>query len=168
MLQNNASSPANIYDESVFKVLVEYEIARSQRYDNILSLLRIGLALLNPTQTETQNAPVALATVLNTRLRRADIPARIGNEFAVLLPSTDETGARAACERLLRMTLGTQNTPLGFSSRITICVGLTTHKGGALPAYDELMREASEALKGARARGPQTYHAYSDTVVRKK
>ena len=168
MLNNNANFMANIYDESVFKVLVEYEIARSQRYDGALSLLRIGLALINPTQIEIQNAPMALAAVLNTRLRRADIPARIENEFAVLLPNTDETGARAACDRLLRVTLGTQNTPLGFSSRITICIGMTNHRGITLPAYDELMREAAESLKSARARGPQTYHAHTDTVMRRK
>lgn len=167
MLQN-PSSQANIYDEGVFKVLMEYEIARSQRYGGPLSLLRIGLALINPTQAETANAPVALATMLNTRLRRADIPARVGDDFVVLLPNTDETGARAACDRLLRITLGTQNTPLGFSSRVTICIGLTSHMGGAMLSYDQLMRETQEALKNARARGPQSYHAFSDTLIRKK
>lgn len=161
------SSDPNIYDEGVFRVLTEYEITRSRRYGGPVALLRIGLALIQPTQAEAESAPLTLASMLNACLRRADIPARIGNEFVVLLPNTDEMGARAICERLLRITLGTQNTPLGFSKRITICIGSTSHGSTAALTVEQLMREAEESLKSARARGPQTYHAYSDTVSRR-
>jgi GGDEF domain-containing protein len=100
-------------------------------------------------------------------LRTADIPARIGNEFTVLLPNTDELGARVVCERFLRITPGTHTTPLGFSSRVAVCIGLTGHAGGPTINAAQLIREADEALKVARARGPQTYHAFSDTVTRR-
>lgn len=167
MLQQH-SNQSELYDESVFKTLVEFEIARSLRYPSPLSLLRIGLALINPTQTEVANAPTALATMLNMRLRQADIPARIGDEFAVMLPNTNEVGARTVCERLLRVTLGTQNTPLGFSTRVTICIGLASHDGGPNLNAEQLMSEAEAALQQARSIGPQTFRAFTDTMIRKR
>ncbi len=167
MLNNSPKQP-NIYDESVFRILMEYEVTRSRRYSTPLSLLRIALVLNKPSQGEAENAPLVLAAMLNARLRGADIPARIGDEFAVLLPNTDETGGRVVCERFLRITPGTHTTPLGFSARVAVCIGLASHVGGPKLNAEQLMREAEEALKIARARGPQSYHAYSDTVSRNK
>jgi diguanylate cyclase (GGDEF)-like protein len=158
---------SELYDENVFKTLVEYEIARSQRYPSPISLLRIGLALINPSQNDAANAPAALAAMLNMRLRQADIPARIGNEFVVLLPNTDEISGRAVAERLLRIAVGTVNTPLGFSNRVTICIGLACHSGGPILTVEQLMSDAETALKQARSVGPQTCRSFSDTLIRK-
>ncbi len=166
MLSDPAPRP-EIYDENVFKLLLDYEVARSQRYASPLALLRVGLALINPTQVETSNVPTALATMLNMRLRRADIPARIGNEFVILLPNTNETAARTVCDRLLRITVGTQHTPLGFTTRVTICIGMTSHSGGPNLNGERLMHEAESALRQALAIGPQTYRAHTDTAIRK-
>ena len=166
MMSQPSSPRPEIYDETVFKLLMDYELARSQRYATPVSLLRIGLALINPTHAEAEGAPAALATMLNLRLRGADIPARIGNEFAILLPNTNESASRAVCERLLRITLGTQHTPLGFSTRVTICIGAANRNGGQPATASQLMQEAESALKNARARGPQTFHLYSDTALR--
>ncbi len=166
MLSQPSSPRPEIYDETVFKLLMDYELARSQRYATPVSLVRIGLALINPSHAEAESAPSALAAMLNMRLRGADIPARIGNEFAILLPNTNESASRAVCERLLRITLGTQHTPLGFSTRVTICIGATSRNGGQPATANQLMQEAESALKNARARGPQTLHLYSDTALR--
>ena len=167
-MQSQPSVPRpEIYDETVFKLLMEYEVARSIRYETPLSLLRIGLALLNPIETEINNAPAALASMLNMRLRGADVPARIGDEFAVLLPSTNESAARSVCERLLRITLGTQNTPLGFATRVTICIGLASRGGHSAFTAGQIMEEAMTALRHARSMGPQTYRSYTDTMIRR-
>ena len=160
------SGRSNIYDEGVFKILMEYEVARSQRYKSPLSLLRIALVLNKPSRGEAENAPLVLAAMLNARLRSADIPAKIGDEFTVLLPNTDEIGARVVCERFLRITPGTHTTPLGFSSRVAVCIGLASQRGGPNLNVEQLIRESAEALKIARARGPQNYHVYSDTITR--
>jgi diguanylate cyclase (GGDEF)-like protein len=158
---------AELYDENVFKLLLDYEVARSQRYSNALSLLRIELALTNPTQTETINAPVALATILNMRMRRADIPAFFGKGFAILLPNTNEASARTVCDRLLRMMVGTQHTPMGFTTRVNICIGMSSHSGGAELSSEKLLSEAEAALKQALALGPQTYRVFTDTNLKK-
>ncbi len=162
------SGRSNIYDEGVFKILMEYEVARSQRYASPLSLLRIALVLNKPSPGEAENAPLVLAAMLNARLRGADIPGRISDEFVVLLPNTDEIGGRVVCERFLRITPGTHTTPLGFSARVAVCIGLASHGGGKNLNAAQLMREAEEALKIARTRGPQSYHAFSDTVTRRR
>lgn len=155
---------SEVYDENVFRFLMEYEVTRSQRYTSPLSLLRIRLALINPTSVETSNAPVALAHILNNRLRRADIPGRIGDDFVVLLPNTTLLNARTVCERLLRITVGTQRINSGIATRATICIGLASHSGGPTLNAERLLYEAEAALKQALAAGPQTYRAYGDTV----
>ncbi len=167
-MSKNFADTNELYDENVFRALMEFEVTRSRRYPSPLSLLRIGLALVNSTQAEIENAPAALATMLNMRLRQADIPARLGDEFLVLMPNTNEIGARAVCDRLLRITLGTQHTPLGFTTRVTICIGLASHKGGPGIDAETLMSQAEAALKQARALGPQTYRAFSDTMPGKR
>ncbi len=165
-MTNELGAQNNLYDEYVFRLLLEHEVAYAQRYPTPLSLLHIGLALINPTQAERENAPIALAKILNSRLRRADIPARIGSDFLVLMPNTDEKGPRAVCERLLRTTLGTQQIEPGFATRVTICIGMASHPGGPTLSAERLMHEAKMALKQALALGPQTYHAYGDTLIR--
>jgi diguanylate cyclase (GGDEF)-like protein len=167
MLPQSSNQP-NVYDQNVFKILMEYEVARSQRYASPLSLLRMALALTKPSQEEAQNAPLALAAMLNARLRGADIPGKFGDEFAILLPNTNEMGARVVCERFLHITPGTHTTPLGFSARVAVCIGLASHAGGPGMNAAQLIRESEEALKVARARGPQNYQVYSDTMARRR
>ncbi len=162
----NQNGPASLYDESVFRILLDYEVTRSQRYVSPISLLRITLAISNPTSQEVKGAPAVLSTMLNSRLRSADIPAKVGNDYLVLLPATDESGARIVCERFLRITPGTHTAPLGFSSRVAVCIGLASHPGGSSLNTSRLMQEADAALKEARTRGPQTYVAYSDIVIK--
>ena len=166
MTEQTGSGPS-VYDETVFNLLFAHEIARAQRYAGPVTLLRVGLVYRHPSEGEQENAPHVLGALLNARLRRSDIPARLGDEFVVLLTSTDHIGGRAVCERLLRLTPGTQTTPLGFSPGVAVCIGMSTHGGGPGLNGEQLMHEAVEALQIARARGQQSYHVYSDTVRRK-
>jgi len=152
----------SIYDESVFNILMEYEINRSKRYVSPVSLLRIGLMQARNAQDISRQTVSALSVMLNARLRRADIPAQFNDEFVVLLPVTDEANARAVCTRLLRVTHGTFTTPLGFSTPVSICIGLASHPGGDGLEAATLMREAQAALREARGHGTQSFAAYSD------
>ncbi len=161
-MQTQPQDSATIYDESVFKILMDYEIGRCQRYASPISLLRIGLLPgRNPSENTKPPADI-LPIMLNARLRKADIPARIGNEFVALLPVTDEANARIVCNRLLRVTHGTFTVPLGFSTPISICIGLSSHLGGEGLNGEKLMQEAERALREARAHGAQSFAAYSD------
>ena len=83
------------------------------------------------------------------------------------MPNTNELSARVVCDRLLRITVGTQRTPLGFATRVTICIGLASHSGGPNLNGERLVNESEAALKQALALGPQTYRAFTDTAIRK-
>ncbi len=150
-----------MYDEKIFRLLLDYEVRRSLRYVNPLAFLRVALALRNPSPHEMENAPSALAFLLNTRLRATDVSGRFGNEFAVFMPNTNETGARAVCERLITITAGKHYTPDGRFTRLHICIGMTSQPGGPSLNVENLMREAEAALQESRARGPQTYAVFS-------
>ena len=163
---NNAamytSELPNLYNESVFRLLMDYEIKRSQRYISPVTLLRIAIVTPNPSAPELELGPSVLAGLLNSRLRAADLPARIGSEYAVLLPTTDTAGGRAVCERFISATAGTHTTLRGYSIRLAICIGMTSHPGGPTLAAEPLLQEAEAALAKARSRGPQNYLVYAD------
>ena len=151
----------NLYNEGVFRLLMDYEIKRSQRYASPVTLLRIAIVLDHPSPVELDQAPSALASLLNSRLRAADLPARFGNEYAVLLPTTDEAGGRVVCERFIHAAAGTHTTTHGLVTRLAICVGLSSHPGGPTLSTDALLTQAEAALAKARSHGPQHYVMYS-------
>ena len=85
-------------------------------------------------------------------LRGIDCVARIGGEeFAVLLPQTDETRALEVAERLRarisELAVTTGEGPAGSSSalRFSISVGVTTFDGNAT-SIDTLLDQADKAL----------------------
>ena len=95
--------------------------------------------------------------------RRVDTPARIGGEeFALLLPDTDERGAFLVAERLRRATHRSfAEDPLG----LTISFGVATY-----PEHGEdlraLMRAADRALYAAKDLGKDRTAIYSAEVAR--
>ena len=103
---------------------------------------------------------------LDRIIRAADLPARIGKEYAVLLPSTDEPGGRAGCERFLSAATGAHLTTHGLATRLSICIGMTSHTGGPTLQAETLFQEAEAALAKARLRGPQSYVVYSKMTGR--
>jgi diguanylate cyclase (GGDEF)-like protein len=151
----------NLYNESVFRLLMDYEIKRSQRYVSPLAMLRLAIVMDHPTKHELEDAPSVLANLLNSRLRAADLPAKLEEGYAVLLPSTDEAGARAVCERFLSAATGTHFTPNGQTTRLGICIGMTSHVGGPTLQADKLFKEAEAALLKARQLGPQHYMTFA-------
>ena len=160
-MQLQTADLPSLYDENVFRLLMDYEIKRSQRYISPLTLLRLAIVIDHPSAQEIKAAPIALASMLNSRLRAADLPAKFGNEYAVLLPATDEAGGHAVCERFLSAAAGTHYTSKGIATRLAICIGMTSHAGGPTMQADTLIHEAEAALAKARSRGQQNFVIYS-------
>jgi hypothetical protein len=88
-----------VYSTEVFEILFQYEVSRSKRYPAPLSLLQIESTPSALSEDELQNASAIFAAKINSHIRSVDIPSKIGNSLKVLLPTTDEAGARAVCER---------------------------------------------------------------------
>jgi diguanylate cyclase (GGDEF)-like protein len=149
-----------------FDELLELEVERSRRTGRPLSVLFGDLdhfAHVNEGQGH-EAADAALERVARDVCkwkRRIDRAARIGgDEFALLLPETDERGAYILAERLRRAThrsFGDAPVP------VTICFGVASHPShGGDPAT--LMRSAERAMLAAKQFGRDRSVVYSADV----
>jgi diguanylate cyclase (GGDEF)-like protein/putative nucleotidyltransferase with HDIG domain len=149
-----------------FDELLDLEVERARRTGRPLSVLFGDLdnfAYVNEEQGHDA-ADAALELVardLGKWKRRIDRAARIGgDEFALLLPETDEHGAHILAERLRRAThrsFGDAPVPL------TICFGVASHPchGGDSAT---LMRSAERAMLAAKQFGRDRSVVYSADV----
>ena len=95
--------------------------------------------------------------------RRIDQVARIGGEeFALLLPETDERGAFIVAERLRRAT---HRTFADAAVRVTISFGVATSPTHGVDAVG-LLRAADRAVAAAKELGSDRTVIYSDEVAR--
>jgi diguanylate cyclase (GGDEF)-like protein/PAS domain S-box-containing protein len=95
----------------------------------------------------------AIATTLTSTAREIDIVARLGGEeFVVLMPSTDATGAAALAERIRAAIAGIAVEAGGTLVRCTVSIGVST-MGRDVTGLDALVERADEALYVAKAAG---------------
>ena len=147
----------DVYNIDVFQILLTYEIARSKRYAAPMTLIQIEAKPTAFVPEALKAAPLIFSSVLNAHLRSADIPARSGNLFTLLLPNSDKHGALAVCERLLSMFKSKLEDPAGNPVTFTIHMGVTTHPGGEGLTKELILEKAGEALKQSKLKGPNTY-----------
>jgi two-component system cell cycle response regulator len=100
---------------------------------------------------------------LNLSLRPDDLVGRLGGEeFAVLLPGTDQEGARLAAERCRRRIA---DTPIDCGE---VGLDITTSIGGAtrigLGSLEAMLREADEALYAAKGGGRNQVVWYGESA----
>ncbi|TBW51852.1 diguanylate cyclase [Marinobacter halodurans] len=130
------------------------EILRCERYGNDLAVLLIDIDLfkqVNDTFGHGAGDDVlrALADLLRRELRAADISGRWGGEeFLILLPETDLSGARNVAEQL-RQTA--ERHAFSIPRPVTISVGLAVWCSGDSP--DTLVNRADEGLYRAKSSG---------------
>lgn len=101
------------------------------------------------------------ARVVRGCLRETDPFARIGgDEFTVLLPETDEAGARLAAERVLAAVHGAVVPYNGSSLRMAISIGVALFPLSG-EAAEQVVTRADAALRRAkeRGRGPVEFYA---------
>jgi diguanylate cyclase (GGDEF)-like protein len=150
-----------------FQERLQAEVARAERHGRPLTL-----ALIDVDHFKTINDLAGHATGdrvlaeigarLRTGLRAEDLAARIGgDEFALLLPETDETAAYAVLERA-RQAL--EREPLSGDIRVTISAGVCglERAGDA----DAIARLADGALYWSKEQGRNTTWVYDPATVR--
>jgi diguanylate cyclase (GGDEF)-like protein len=152
-------SETGLYPYEVFKILMEYELARAQRYPNPIALLHISLNLEIAKPDSLNHLVQALGSILNTSLRVSDIPCYHNGIFLVLLPMTDAKGGQAASQRLIDRLKGTGD--LEDSIKFTVHIGISSHPGGKGLTAETLLEHAESALKEARKLGPAASAIYS-------
>jgi diguanylate cyclase (GGDEF)-like protein len=130
------------------------EAARGRRHGTPFALLVADLDRLKDINDRYGHlagdaAIRKVGEALREQLRVEDFAARIGgDEFAVLLPATDEEGAKRMGERLARHLC--ERGPATRALGLTFGVAVPGPDGRSL---DDLMRAADEALYAAKRKG---------------
>ena len=141
-----------LYPYETFYALLEYETKRAKRYEDWTTLLRLAVeAKTSDKNQDPQYAAELYAiNVLNVQLRDVDIPCRVGSEFLVLMPCTDELGARVVCERLETLFRFEAEVYEKVSFKLNFYVGAISLPGDKSLTSKRLMDGASQALDHAR------------------
>ena len=140
-----------LYSPDSFQTLLEHEVHRSRRYKHPITLIHI-LVQADPINAQTQHsAEVFAINILNLEVRETDIPCRKGNEFLLLLPFTDEHGARIVCERLEKLFRISHQTYDRVSFQVSAFIGLTSASGDPPLSGNKLIQQASQALQYAQS-----------------
>ncbi len=151
-MEDNFAHEIELYPSESFEVLFDHEVNRSRRYGNPMTLLDLTLETTPANPENLQSAEVFTINVLNLRLRDTDIPCKKGSEFLVLMPATDEQGARIACERLEKLFKIESRTYDRVSFELIAYLGMATLPGDRSTSSKRLKRNASLAMQQARAK----------------
>ena len=141
------------------------EVARAERYGRHLSL-----ALMDVDHFKAVNdvhghlggdrVLVLFAQLLSAHSREGELVARIGGEeFAWLMPETDQDGAHVAADRV-REAIDT--TPFENIGRVTVSAGVCSTERA--PDADTLMHDADRALYWAKDNGRNVTMLYNDEI----
>ena len=148
--------------------MLDMELERATRAGRPLSVIVGDLDSFSAVNERQGHAAgdTALQLVANDCLkwkRRIDRAARIGGEeFALLLPETDERGAFIVAERLRRAT---HRTFADAAVRVTISFGVASSPMHGTDAVG-LLRAADRAVAAAKELGSDRTVIYSDEVAR--
>ena len=142
-----------------FMAMAEKELARFVRYGGYLSVFMMDLDFfkqINDTHGHHAGDVVLakVAEVFKATLREIDVIGRLGGEeFAVILPQTDNEMARVVAERL-RQTVEQTEIPMerGLPLHVTLSIGVATVRDTVIN-IDTLLGQADRALYQAKNAG---------------
>jgi diguanylate cyclase (GGDEF)-like protein/PAS domain S-box-containing protein len=147
-----------VLNRRAFMEALEDELARFLRHRRPSTVLMLDLdhfKLVNDRHGHAVGDLVLAQTcvAVRERLRRTDRVGRLGGEeFAVLLPDTEQEGALVLADTLRRAVAGLEvPTPLGPLT-VTVSIGLATFNPAEQDAAP-LLRRADQALYQAKAQG---------------
>ncbi len=147
-----------LFNRGFFFAALEREIARSARSGRGFCLLMMDLDELKTVNDRLghfhgDRVLRAVSEIVSAGVRRIDTAARYGgDEFVVLLPETDPTGAYVVAEKI---RIGVQDLELGLSDaaiRPSLSIGVVSYPDDGNTA-DELMISADGAMYASKRAG---------------
>jgi diguanylate cyclase (GGDEF)-like protein len=142
-----------LINQRVFYEKLRYEISRSTRLSQTLSLIYFdldGFKAINDTKGHQEGDTILIATAsaLNAVIRDTDIAARYGgDEFCVILPSTGKEETLAMVNRLIAVFDEKM-----AGSAVTLSVGVVTLAPGEGKSAEELVKMADSQMYKAKKR----------------
>lgn len=143
-----------IANRRVFEDRLRSELERAARHERDLSLAILDIDHFKHINDRHgheagDRALIGFVATLARHARQSDLVARIGGEeFAWLMPETDQHGAYVASERV-RQEIAQTN--LGHAGTVTTSIGIATATAHSTP--DSLLRDADTALYEAKRAG---------------
>ncbi len=158
--QARVDAKTGLFNSRHFAAVLTEELARAERFERPASLIMADLDLLR----EINNAHghlvgdqvlAGVAEIFRDQLRHYDVPARFGGEeFAILLPETDNEQAMEIAERIRRAVAAkifdvqTSNDPV----RVTLSLGVATFPADGRDP-NEIVHHADLAVYRAKLQG---------------
>ena len=161
-----------LYNHREMVDILKDEIARSERYKHSASLIMLDVDHLNAVNDNLghQAGDMLLrqvAELVRENIRKTDMPARFGgDDLAIILPETPDTGAMVVAERIRQavagrpFNLGQRERGL-LPIRITVSLGIACYPtdGGSEEA---LVAAANHALHRAKQQGRNRVVRFGD------
>lgn len=147
-----------LHNRRFFMHSLDIEVARARRNGDPLSVAVADVDHFKRVNDRYGHAGGdevlrALARIFETIMRTGDVVGRLGGEeFAILMPDTDEIQARVACERLRAAIAGRKiRLPGGEEIPVTVSTGIALLVPG--DDRDKLVTRADHALYRAKEGG---------------
>ncbi len=147
-----------IYNRRHWQESLEQEYAKARRHDKKLSLIMLDLdyfKLLNDNYGHQCGDMVLteVSALIGDLLRVEDIFGRYGGEeFAIVLPETNLSGAKELAERICRKVATTKLHYNDELLEVTISLGVAQLSGNE-SSYEAIITHADSALYQAKAQG---------------
>ncbi len=154
-----------LFNRHYFETELKQFAATAQRGNGPHALLYIDLdhfKVINDTLGHFHGDVVLrnISSLIKTRLRDSDILCRIGgDEFALLLPNTDQNNAFTKAEDICRLLDEYQCTIDNQSFKVNCSIGVSKIDGKNI-SYQDCLKHADIALYVAKKKGRNSAHIY--------
>ncbi|MEK6679594.1 MAG: diguanylate cyclase [Nitrospirota bacterium] len=157
-----------LYNRRYVLKRLDEEIERAKRYNRTFSCIMIDIDYFKKVNDAYghQGGDIVLrymGDMLRKNLRTVDIASRYGGEeFLLILPETDLTGAKTVAEKLRNIVCNAEP-PEGLPEnfRFTISLGIAIYPNDA-ESRERLIAAADEALYTAKGAGRNCWMAYQN------
>ena len=167
---STVDSLTGLFNRGFFFAAVEREIQRSSRTGRRFGLLMMdldGLKAINDRFGHFHGDQVlrAVSGVIRQGVRRIDTAARYGgDEFVVLLPETEATGAYVLAEKIRQGVEELGIVGPGFDIRTSLSIGAVAYPDDGLTA-DDLLISADRAMYVSKRQGKNRVVGYTAAGV---